>query len=81
MRASRSVTFVPTLFSFPPGLLCPTSIYFLLCLIFYFVMVGCYPLEACSFVMREWIWRELGRSIKRGIIIRIYCIRINKSVK
>lgn len=55
MRMSGSLALWPTLGTLLPlGLPCPTSVWtFSLILLFYFVVSGCYLLEACSSLKRE----------------------------
>jgi hypothetical protein len=50
--------------------------------VFYFVIFGCYSLEACHFLMRERWWvcqQELRKIEEAGTVIRIYCMR-NESI-
>jgi hypothetical protein len=73
--------------SFPPlELPCPTSMGYVLLhlIIFYFVVVGCHLLEACSFLIKDlnWIYLEgMGGveeliGVEKGkIAIRIYYMK------
>ena len=63
VRTSWSMTLIPTCGSLFLLLGCHIQLYyeFSFHLIFYFVMSGCYLLEAWFFLMRDWKGADLGR--------------------